>query len=120
MKEIDKAQYEYALERIEELLPLVGEDTPASDRNAVELSLVSDVVVEYEKIHYPIDKPTVGELIKLSLEEMGLTQKELSARIGVSPSRVNDFVTGRAEPNLRQARRLCQELNIQPAAMLGL
>ena len=43
--EITKEQYEYALNSIEELLPLVTDDTPADDKNAVELTLVSDVVV---------------------------------------------------------------------------
>lgn len=52
--EISKQQYEYALSRIEELLPLVTEETPASDKNAIELTIVSDVVEAYEKIHYPI------------------------------------------------------------------
>ncbi len=56
--DITKAQYEYALNRIEELLPLVTDDTPADDKNAVELTLVSDVVETYEKKHYPIGKPT--------------------------------------------------------------
>ena len=52
--EISKQQYEYALNRIEDLLPLVTEETPASDKNAIELTILSDVVEAYEKIHYPI------------------------------------------------------------------
>lgn len=52
--EISKQQYEYALNRIEDLLPLVTEETRASDKNAIELTIVSDVVEAYEKIHYPI------------------------------------------------------------------
>lgn len=54
--DISKQQYEYALNRIEELLPLVTDETPASDTNAIELTIVSDVVEAYEKIHYPISK----------------------------------------------------------------
>ena len=79
--EITKQQYEYALNRIEELLPLVTDETPASDKNAVELTIVSDVVEAYEKIHYPIAKPTIGELISLSIEEKGMTQKQICNRI---------------------------------------
>ena len=52
--DISKKQYEYALDRIEELLPLVTDETPADDKNAIELAIVSDVVEAYEKIHYPI------------------------------------------------------------------
>lgn len=118
--EISKKQYEYALERIEELLPLVCEDAPAYDRNSVELTIVSDIVEQYEKKHYPIEKPTVGQLIALSLQEKGMTQKQLSEELGVSASRVNDYISGRAEPNLRIARAICLVLGIAPAAILGI
>lgn len=118
--EITKQQYEYALTRIEELLPLVDDATPVSDKNAVELTIVSDVVESYEKIHYPIEKPTIGELISLSIEEKGMTQKQLARELGISPSRVSDYISGRAEPTLRIARAMCVILGIAPAAMLGL
>lgn len=118
--QISRSQYEYALERIEELLPLVADDTPGDDRNAIELTIFSDVVENYEKAHYPIAKPTVGELIRHSIEEKGITQKELARELGVSPSRVSDYINGRAEPSLRIARALCLILGIAPAAILGI
>ena len=120
MSKITKEQYEFALERVEELLPLVDDNTPSNDKNAVELTMISDIVIAYEKEHYPIEKPTVAELIELSLEEKGMTQKQLAQEIGISPSRINDYISGRSEPTLKVARLLCQILNIQPAAMLGL
>ncbi len=40
--------------RIEELLPVVDDNTPSNDRNAVELTMMSDVVIDYEKEHYSI------------------------------------------------------------------
>lgn len=42
MEKITKEQYEFALNRIEELLPLVTDETPANDKNAIELTLMSD------------------------------------------------------------------------------
>ena len=66
---------------IEELLPLVDDNTPANDRNAIELTVIE---------------------------------------IGISASRINDYVSGRAEPTLKIARMLCNVLGITPAAMLGL
>jgi HTH-type transcriptional regulator/antitoxin HigA len=114
MEKITKEQYEFALARIEELLPLIDDTTPANDRKALELSVMSDIVIAYEDAHFPIEKPTIPELIELSLEEKGITQKELAANIGVSPSRVNDYITGRATPTLRVARLLCVELDISP------
>lgn len=71
MDKVTKEQYEFALERIEELLPLVNEDTPSNDKNSVELTLVSDIVIAYETEHYPIGKPSIAELIEHSLEEKG-------------------------------------------------
>jgi len=118
--EITRQQYEYALERIEELLPTVDDQTPVNDRNAVELALLSEVVIEYESLHFPVDKPTIAELIDLALEERKMTQKELAKEIGVSPSRINDFITGRAEPSLKIAKRICVTLGITASAMLGL
>ncbi len=37
MNKITKEQYEFALDRIEELLPLVKDDTSANDRYTIEL-----------------------------------------------------------------------------------
>ena len=93
-------------------------NTPANDRNAVELTMMSDVVIEYEKEHYPIAKPTVAQLIQLSLDEKNMSQKQLADEIGVSPSRISDYISGRAEPTLKIARLLCATLGITPAAML--
>ena len=119
MNKVSKEQYEFALARVEELLPLVDDNTPANDKNAVELTVMSDIVIAYEKEHYPIEKPTVAELIELSLEEKGMSQKQLAGEIGISPSRVNDYISGRSEPTLKIARLLCRVLNIPPAADVG-
>ena len=118
--EITRQQYEFALARIEELLPIVDDQTAVTDRNAVELVLLSDIVIEYESIHFPIEKPTIAELMELALEERKMTQRELAREIGVSPSRINDFMTGRAEPSLKIAKRICITLGITASAMLGL
>ena len=48
------------------------------------------------------------------------TQKQLATEIGISPSRISDYVSGRAEPTLKIARSLCQVLGIRPAAILGI
>jgi HTH-type transcriptional regulator/antitoxin HigA len=117
--EIAKEQYEFALMRIEELLPLIDDNsTPKNDRKAIELSVMSDIVVCYEDEHYPVEKPSISELIELYLEEKGLTQKQLAHEIGVSPSRVNDYISGRSEPTLKNAGLLCKVLNIPPSVML--
>ncbi len=119
MTRITEKQYEFARKRIEELLPVVdGYDL--NDRNAVELSVLSDIVIEYEKEYYPIDKPTPAELIACGLDEKGITQKELAEEVGISQSRISEYVSGKAEPSLKIARQICRILGIKPAAMLGM
>lgn len=49
MEKVSKEQYEFALIRIEELLPLVNDNTPANDKNAVELSVISDIVLHTKR-----------------------------------------------------------------------
>ena len=41
-----------------------------------------------------------------------MSQKQLAGEIGISPSRVNDYISGRSEPTLKIARLLCRVLNI--------
>lgn len=120
MGKITEDQYNLALARVEELLPKVDGYTPANAPEAVELTMMSDIVIEYEKEHFPIAKPTIAELITLSLDEKGMTQRQLAEELNVSPSRISDYVSGRAEPTLRIARGLCLALDIPPAAMLGI
>jgi HTH-type transcriptional regulator/antitoxin HigA len=120
MNKITENQYEFALARMEELLPMVNENTQMYDKNVIELSVMSDIVIAYEKEHFPIEKPTVSELIALSLEEKGMTQRQLAGEIGISPSRINDYITGRSEPTLKIAHLLCKTLNITATEMLRL
>ena len=51
---ITPEEYEKALVRVEELLPLVDDTSSANDDKVMELSKVSELVMAYEKEHYPI------------------------------------------------------------------
>lgn len=42
----------------------------------IEMDIVSDIVCRYEKVHYLIAKPTLGELIADSLDTMGMAAKK--------------------------------------------
>jgi HTH-type transcriptional regulator/antitoxin HigA len=55
MEKITREQYEFALVKVDELLPLVDDNTPANDKKALELSVMSDIVIAYEKVHFPIE-----------------------------------------------------------------
>lgn len=119
MENITEAQYKMAEARIEELLEQVNDNTPVDDPRSVELALMSDIVEQYEKEHYPIKEPSLADLIKESMYEMGITQSAVAKLIGVSPSRVSEYVSGKREPTLRVAREISRKLNIDPALVLG-
>lgn len=55
-------QYQAAMARIEELLPLVTEDTPDDDIHSVELVLLSNLVADYDDAHYPVNLNSPFEL----------------------------------------------------------
>lgn len=90
-----------------------------SESEEQELAIMSDVVASYEEEHYPLDTLTLGELISYALKEQGKSQAELARELGVSPSRVSDFVNDKSEPSLSQAGRICQLLGLSAELVLG-
>jgi len=118
--DVTKQKYEYAQARIDALLSQITENTPMEDPLMVELMIVTDVVEAYEAEHCHIAVPTLGDIILDALDTSGMTSKQLADQIGVSPSRISDYIHNRAEPTLKIARQLCQILHISPAEILGI
>lgn len=112
-------QYKAAMARIEELLPLVTEDTPEDDIHSVELVLLSNLVADYDNEHYPIGAPSLIDVLRLRMYEMNLTQKAMAELIGISASRLNEILTGKREPTLQVARAICLNLSIDANIVLG-
>jgi HTH-type transcriptional regulator/antitoxin HigA len=113
-------QYNAACARIEELLKLVGNETPTDDKNFIELDLLSDLVADYEEAKYPVKGPELSEVIKLRMYEMGINQTKLSELLGISSSRVSEYLTGKSEPTLPVARNISRKLNISASVVLGI
>ena len=68
--------YEFALQRIEELLPVTPDCAPEEDPRMAELAIVSGIVEEYENIHYPIQQTTIT--LQLPPECAGRIQRLVS------------------------------------------
>lgn len=64
-----------------------------------------------------------GQFYRMCFEgcayEMGLNQKALAKLIGVSSSRLSDYISGKCEPTLKVARTISQKLNIDANIVLG-
>lgn len=109
----NEAQYEDALERIYELMQLDPEPgTEAGD----ELEILSLLVKDYENAHYPVPKPHPIEAIKFRLEQLALSESELTRILG-SRSRKSEILSGERKLSLEMIRKLNRELKI-PAEIL--
>ena len=115
----NEMQYDSAMKRINELLKVVNDDTPENDVRSVELVLLSNLVADYEDEHYPVKKPSLIEVLKLRMFEMGLSQSSLAAMLDMNQSKISEIISGKSEPTLKQARKISQTLNISPAIVLG-
>ena len=112
-------QYNWAVNRVEELLQSVAEGPIEYNGRKIELELLSGLVSDYSEENFNIGRPTLIEAMKLRMVQMNLTQGQLAKLIGVSPSRVSEYLTGKCEPTLKIAREICSKLNISPEIILG-
>lgn len=114
-----KEQYEWALARVEELLPQVDDQTAEDNPARIELELLSNLVADYSDEHFSIGEPSLSDVLKLRMYELGMSQKDLAETLEISPSRISDYFSGRAEPTLSVARRMCKRLDIEASIILG-
>ena len=68
----NNAQYEWAVARVEELLPLVDDNTPQDDPAFIELSVLSNLVADYSDEHFDIGEPSLAEVIRSRMFGLGL------------------------------------------------
>lgn len=112
-------EYKAIVDRMEELLQNPDNIENRETRGYVELNLLSDLVAEYEERYYPIKKPSLAEVVRLRMVEMGLNQKRLSELLGVSTSRVSEYLNGKSEPTLKVAREISLKMGIDASIILG-
>lgn len=113
-------QYELTMHRVEELLEMVTVQKNVDEAIRNELELLSDLIAEYEEEHYPMVPPSLAETLRYRMAEMNLTQSALAEMLGVSQSRVSDYLTGKSEPTLPVARAIRNKLQIDADIILGM
>lgn len=112
-------QYKAMMARIDELFFETDENTPAEDPRLMELDLLSSLVEEYEKEHFPIETPSLAKTLNERLADNEWTQKEMASRLGMTAARLNAILSGKANPTYEQARTISQRLDIDPAIVLA-
>jgi HTH-type transcriptional regulator/antitoxin HigA len=109
----NKKQYEEALTRI---YSLMQKSIKPGSKESDELEILSILVKEYENIHFPIPKPDPLEAIKFRLEQMNMSEAELSEILGYR-SRKSEIFSGKRKLSLTMIRKLNEVLHI-PAEVL--
>ena len=112
-------QYKAIMARIDDLFFSTDESTPADDPRLLELDMLSSLVEEYEKEHFPIETPTLPQTISYRLSEMNITQKEMATILGMTAPRLSAIISGKANPTFEQARVMARRLNISPSIILA-
>jgi|GEM_PF-285977 len=99
--------YEAALSRIEEIFD-AEPDTPEGD----ELEILATLVAAYEEKHFPIGMPHPVEAIRIRMDDLGLTRKDLMEHLGKSSGRVSDILNCRRALTLDDIRKLSELLHL--------
>jgi len=115
----NEKEYQAIAETVERLLQIPDNIENRDAKGYIELNLLSDLVAEYEERIYQVQKPALVDVIKLRMAEMGLNQKRLSELLGVSTSRVSEYLNGKSEPTLKVARDMSIKLGIDASIVLG-
>lgn len=109
----NEAQYEDALARVYELMQ---KNVKPESKESDELEVLSILVKEYEQEHHAVAKPFPLEAIKFRLEQMGMSEAELSHILGYR-SRKSEILSGKRKLSLSMIRKLNEVLHI-PAEVL--
>ena len=109
----NKVQYQEALGRIYKLMQF---DLKSNSKQSDELEILSVLVKSYEGKKYPVEKPNPIDAIKFRLEQLGMSDSELSKIIGYR-SRKSEILSGKRKLSLDMIRKLHDLLNI-PADVL--
>ena len=108
-----KTDHQEAVKEIERLI--IDNPEPGTE-NADRLEVLSVLIENYEKEHFPMDLPDPISTIKFIMEQRGLTQADLVPYIG-SRSKVSEVLAGKRPLSRRMMRNLHNDLGI-PAQVL--
>lgn len=109
----NNSQYEKALQRV---FVLMQEDLIPSSEKSDELEVLSILIKEYENEHLPLPPPHPLEAIKFRLDQLGISESELSDILGAR-SRKSEVLSGKRKLSLAMIRKLNLRLKI-PASVL--
>ena len=105
-------EYKEALKRLEIIFD-AEPGTPDGD----ELDLLSLLIDNYEKMHYPIDLPDPIEAIKFRMEQLNYKPKDLADVIGFR-SRVTEILGKKRKLSLDMIRKINKRMHISTEVLV--
>lgn len=111
-----KKDYEAALQRCYDLIQKqnLKPNTPGAD----ELEILSILVENYERKHYPVPPPNPVEAIRYRLQQTGIDEKELNKILG-GRSRKSEILSGKRKLSLNMIRQLHDKLKIPAETLIA-
>jgi HTH-type transcriptional regulator/antitoxin HigA len=92
---------------------------PAEGSTAFDtLDVMATLVEAYESRHHSIDAPDPIAAIAIRMAEQGLNRRELSARSGVSESKISEVMNYKRPLSITMIRRLSEILDLPEAVLV--
>jgi len=110
----NEAEYETAVERMNELLDEIGTDESHPLYSL--LDTLGTLIQAYEDEHYRIPEVKGADVLRFLMDEHGLTQSDLP-EVG-SQGVVSEILNGKRELNVRQMRALAERFKVSVAVFV--
>lgn len=108
----NEADYQAALDRLEVIF-----DATSGTQEGDELEVLSILIDNYEKEHYPIELPDPIEAIKFRMEQLNMKPKELAEILGYK-SRVSEILNKKRKLSIAMIRKLNLKLQISTDVLI--
>jgi len=110
-----QADYERAVEFMNQLLDVVGDDEEHALADMLEL--LGQLVEDYGNSHHALPEAEPGPVLRFLMDQHGLKQADLAVELGTQ-SVVSEVLNGRRHINVREAKALAARFGISVSVFI--
>ena len=81
------------------------------------LDALSDLVVAYEEVHYPIEPASDADMLRHLMEAKGVTQVQLHRDGGIAKSTISEVLAGKRHFSRRMIRKLADYFKVDVSVL---
>ena len=78
------------------------------------LDVLSDLIMAYEDIHYPMDPVSDADMLQSCLDDRRITQSQVAKDTGISESTISEILAGKRKLNRGQIGKLARYFHVEP------